>query len=131
MRNSLLEQEAELFSRYLLNRSPDKLAVELYSRAIKQTSASLTPQDQKLLPFLKNNTWSMGIIDSGLAFINPHSEIRRRLYFMLSILESIPENHDLFLPKKRNQLYLIVVVYHGTRATIKALLGSLLIKMIA
>lgn len=125
------EHEAEIFGRYLLGVSPNHTVKNLYIRAIQATSPTITAGDKKLLRFVLKNNWSIGLVDSGLAFLNPGSELRRRLYTLLAVLESDPEYADHFLTKKRNPIYLIIVLLSGVRAVIKTICGSLLIKIIA
>jgi hypothetical protein len=126
-----LMQEAEIFGQYLLKRAPGEAAKTLYSQAISSTSVTIEINDQKLLRFVLHNTWSIGLVDSGLALLNPGSEVRRRLYMLFCILESSPEHHDLFLPKHRNSFYLLAVLFSGFHAVIKAIVGSVLVKIIA
>lgn len=125
------EHEAEIFGRYLLGLSPNHTVKKLYNHAIQATSPTITASDKKLLTFVLKNNRSIGLVDSGLAFLNPGSELRRRLFILFAILESDPEYADHFLTRKCNPIYLIIVVLSGVRAVIKTILGSLLIKIIA
>ena len=125
-----LRQEAEIFGRYLVKRPPGDAAKTLYSHAIRSTPTTIEIKDQKILQFILHNAWSIGLVDSGLALLKPASEVRRRLYIMFSILESTPECSDIFLAKKRNPFYLLIILLSGVRAIIKGLVGSLLVKII-
>ena len=130
MDNSLLEKEAELFSKYLLNQFPNQTVKVLYVKAMQLSDSSTGIQDKKLVQFVTENNWSIGLIDSGLAIIRPDAEVRRRLYILFALLESMPDYWDHFLPKKRSPFYLIVIVFHGTAAILKATLGIALIKLL-
>ncbi|MBI2271389.1 MAG: hypothetical protein HYU69_13680 [Bacteroidetes bacterium] len=125
------EHEAEIFGRYLLGLSPNNTVKKLYAHAIQSTNPICAVADRKLLTFALKNNWSIGLIDSGLAFLEPGSELRRRLYILFAIMESTPEYADHFLTRKRNPVYLIIVLLSGIRAVIKTTFGSLLIKIIA
>lgn len=124
----MLEQEALIFSRYLIGREPNEQAVRLYIAAFGAGRPDNT--DKKLLNFMSKHPRSIGFIDGGLVFHNPDSEARRRIYVMLAILEASPEHYDLFLPKERSPIYIAVVFYSGFRAIIKAALGIALVKVI-
>jgi hypothetical protein len=123
------EQEADLFGRYILKRLPSDSSKQLYMKAIT-TSVLESDKDKKLILFIHGNPWSLGLIDSGLAFIMPYSEIRKRIYIMFSILECNPEYADNFLSKKRNPFYILVILFSGVRGVLKGLLGSMIIKII-
>ena len=125
-----LEPEAELFGGYLLKRPPNENVKKFYIKAVSNTFIEIKGSDKKVLDFLYRNRWSIGFIDSGLALLYPHSEIRKRIYIMFALLESSPEYVDLFLPKKRNFLYLFVLFFVGIRSILKSLIGILLLKII-
>lgn len=124
-----LEKQARIFTRYLVGRDVSSQATQIYRSAMSASKASKA--DQKILDFMIKHPQSIGFIDAGLVFHDSTSEARRRLYIMLAILEASPEYCDLFLPKKRNLFYLIVVGYAGFRAVIKSILGFFLVKVIA
>jgi hypothetical protein len=130
MNNYSLEKEVLQFAAYLTGRAPSTVVIRLYLSSIMETTGTLTVRDQRLLQYISDNNWSLGIIDSGLALIHPDSEIRRRLYFLFSIMEAMPEYADLFLPKKRSRVYIFSIIYHVLSAMIKALFGTLFIKII-
>jgi len=123
------EQEARIFTKYLVNRNASPQAIQLYKAAVSTSKPDTT--DKKLLNFMLVHPHSIGLIDAGLVFHNPNSEARRRLYLMLSILEASVECSDLFLPKKRGSFYMVVIFFAGVRAIIKAFLGLLLVKAVA
>jgi hypothetical protein len=86
--------------------SPDRLTKMAFDRPF-------------LLPFL----------DAGLAFVNPHADLRRRIYVVFAILESMPEYTDLFLPSKTTLKDLFVLIFTGMRAAFRAFIGILIIKV--
>jgi hypothetical protein len=125
----MLEQEARLFTRYLIGRDANPQAIRLYETVMSTSKPD--NKDKKLLDFMTSHPSSIGLIDAGLVFHNATSEARRRLYIMFAILEASPEYCDFFLPKKRSPFYILVIFYSGVRAIIKAGLGLLLVKVIA
>jgi hypothetical protein len=124
-----LEEQARIFTRYLIRRDVTSQAIQLYKSAV--SDSKLNEVDKKLLSFMTAHPRSIGFIDAGLVFHNASSEARRRLYVMLAILEASIDNHDLFLPKNRSPLYVLVVFYSGTRAMIKTAVGLLLVRAVA
>jgi hypothetical protein len=121
--------EAQIFARYLIKRQPTSGVIKLYERGVSQNKPGAS--DEKLLAFLRRHPRLTGLVDAGLVFYRPHSEVRRRIYVMLAILESSPEYHDSFLPAKRSPFYLFFVAYSGLRAIIKSLCGLVLVKAVS
>jgi hypothetical protein len=46
----------------------------------------------------------LGPLDAGAALLDPDHQLRRRLVLMTAILETTPENCDLFLPRDHTLL---------------------------
>lgn len=124
------EKEAEIFCRYLIGRPADELTIRLYIKAIEIVPYPLSQSDEKIISFALNNTWSIRMLDAAAALLQPHGELRRRLYYLLSILECNPKHCDLFLTKDRNPFYLIVILLKGIRSVISALVGIVLLKIV-
>jgi hypothetical protein len=127
MSDKNIELEAKLFTNYLIKMRANQTTLSLYKEAIG--NGKLNKNDQKLLNFILKYPMSIGAIDAALVFYNPYSEIRRRLYIILAILEASPDYYDAFLPKKRNSLYIIFVLYSCVRALIKIPFGLFIIKV--
>jgi hypothetical protein len=121
-------EEALVFGRYLLQRQPDNCSLALYEQAVAKLSLVLTPEDEQLLQFMLRRPWSIGLIDAGLALLNPHSQVRRKIFVMLAILETQPQYAHLFLPQARGFSYFLSILWIGFRASGKAALGILLVK---
>jgi hypothetical protein len=124
-----LESEAQLFAHYLVGQPANSQAVRLYETAMTGSRPNST--DRKLLDFMSSHPRSIGLVDAGLVFHDSASEARRRLYVMFAILEASPDYYEHFLPKRRSPFYILVIGYTGARAIIKAVLGILLVKVIA
>jgi hypothetical protein len=124
----ILEEEAKIFTGYLIGRDVSTQAIQIYKAAMSNSEPNDT--DKKLLRFMVSHPWSIGFIDAGLVFHDSYSEARRRLYVMLAILEATTENSDLFLTTKRGPFYIFVIAYTGVRAVFKAALGLLLVKVL-
>jgi len=121
-----LRQEASLFGRYYLKHEPNREVVNLYVRAFSDDSSARS----KALIFVRNHPSTLRYVDSGLAIVDPESEVRHRLYVMFAILESNAEYHDLFLMRKRPPLYVIVVAIVGLLAVVRSFVGVVILKAV-
>jgi hypothetical protein len=124
-----LEREAQVFGRHFIREQPTLQVIELYVRAMKHASSTPDKTERKLLNLMVHRPWTIGLVDSGLAVTNAQSEVRRRLYVMFAILESVPEYADKFLPKKRSPLYALFVLYACARSVVQAVIGIVLVKV--
>ncbi len=130
MSDHALEQEAAHFASYFLKDSSSKAVIDLYEKALTDCPVP-SERDKKLLAFIAKNPSLTGLVDAALAFTDPHSEVRRRLYIMFAILESQPEHCDSFLPVKRNPFYVFIIAWVGFVSVWKTFLGIILLKVIA
>jgi hypothetical protein len=124
-----LEQQAALFSRYLIGQTPSATVVSRYVQAV-QRGAAISAAERRLIAFACRHPWSIGCLDAGLVLVNPHVEFRRRLYVMFAILEATPEHSDYFLPRQRSPLYLLWLGVVGLRAVARAIIGLILLKVV-
>jgi hypothetical protein len=91
----------------------------------------LDESEAKLLRFSLKHAWLLGCIDGGLVFVKPHSEVRRRIYTMLSILETTPDFAQSFLPTKRSWPYVFVVGWAGIHGVARAAVGVFIVKAVS
>ena len=126
-----LALEANIFSKYLLHKKPSKAAVELYIKAMQANPGKLDEGEAKLLKFSLKHAWLLSCIDGGLVFVKPHSEVRRRIYTMLSILETTPDFAQDFLPTQRSWSYAFVVGWAGVRGVARAAVGVFIVKAVS
>ena len=124
-----IEQQATIFSHYLLKQSPSPKAIQLYKDSVGDI-IQISSLDRKLFRYIEQHPLSIGFIDAALPLYSPHSEVRRRLYLMLAILEASPEYYRDFLPVERKVWYIFFVTYSGIRAVLKAAFGSVLVRII-
>lgn len=125
--SAVLKKEAKCFARYLVGQEPSRQIVTRYTEALAYNPPSISATDLHLLEFIRKHPWSLGCIEAGLAIRHPHSEIRRRLYIMLAILESSPDHTTAFLPQERSAWYMVVIALAGLRAVGKALVGLIMV----
>jgi hypothetical protein len=124
------QQEAELFGYYLVSRRPDELSVSLYEHAMRKQTISLNEKDRRVLRFVMKHKWSLGLVDAGLCMFHKNSGVRKKMFLMLSILETSPLYSGQFLPERRSPLYALLILWVGTRAVLKALAGGLLLRLL-
>lgn len=130
MESNCTKLEAELFGRYLLGRPPSGECVALYEAANDKIGIVLDAKDSKILEFALANPWAIGCIDQGLALFKRDSNVRRKIFVMLAILETSPDYSGYFLPAERSPLYLLYIAWVGISASMKAVIGGLILKFI-
>ncbi len=126
-----LATEARIFSKYLLHKKPSEKAVMLYTKAMQANPGKLDESEAKLLRFALRHAWLLGCIDGGLVLVRPHAEVRRRIYTMLSVLETTPEFAQDFLPKRREWPYIFVVGWAGVHGVVRAAVGIFIVKAVS
>ncbi|CAN5908311.1 hypothetical protein BH11BAC7_BH11BAC7_19370 [soil metagenome] len=127
-RDDSFQKEAEIFGRYLLGgKNINAKSISLYIEAMQLRPTEAIGRDKKILGFILKNSWSIGMIDSALAFSKRKSVIRRKLLFMTAILETQPEYAELFLPQERKWGYSLFIFWVGCRAVMKMMAGKILL----
>jgi hypothetical protein len=127
-----VKHEAITFGKYLLSgETPDQKSIALYEAAHQHKRLDVTPAEQKLFSFALRNRWALGAIDGALAFKAPDHILRRKLLLMSAVLESRPKYADLFLPKERSVFYILAFGWIGFRAVCKAIVGRVLVVVVA
>lgn len=97
----------------------------LYEKTVGESS-----QNNKLIDFAFRHPSLITFLDAALVFLDPTSELRRRIYIMFSILEASPEYASSFLPRRFSFIETIGVFMVGIRAVLKILIGVIIIKVI-
>ena len=127
--NGSLFAEADLLGRYLIRIPPNHRVKLLYAKAMSTMNIQMEPVDQRLWNMIMHYPFTLRIIDSGLAVVRPNSAVRRKIYTMLSVLETSPEYCDYFLPQVFGLLYVVKVAFAGARAILAALIGLVVLKL--
>jgi hypothetical protein len=125
-----VRKEAVTFGRYLIGTTIHDAAVQVYAKALGANKVPVSAHDTRLLSFVRSHPQLVGLVDSGLAVVDSGSEVRRRIYVLFSILESMPDYHVHFLPQSRNPFYFINIGFAGAFGIIKTICGSILVKAI-
>jgi hypothetical protein len=119
--------EARIFGSYLIGEMLNEKAVNLYVQAHRTTAFVLDEKDQRLLKLVLTYPFLLGSVDGGLALFKRRSHLRKKLYFLLAILETIPQYAQKFLSQKRPfPLAVFQLALFGMRSVIRALTGCVL-----
>lgn len=125
-----LQTEAILFCKYLVGQKPSADIIERYQHFIAVNKQVATPRDNQVLAFAIKHPRAIPLLDNALAFIQPSSELRRRIYTMFTILEASPQYAPQFLPIKRSPLYILGLIWSGSTAVVQMCGGIILLKVI-
>jgi hypothetical protein len=122
-----MHSEAEKITYYLLGIAPEMSEKESYSEAIAKLDIRLSAYERELWESMMKSRARMALIDAGLALREPQSQVRRKLFTMLAILEASPNYTSYFLSREFSCFYLFRVGFAGIRACWRALAGSLIV----
>lgn len=123
---SELTIEAKIFGKYLLGEDVNARAVALYLTVHDQVQFELDEEDQRVLQFVLEYPVFIGIIDGGLAIRKNKSCVRKKLYYMLAILESMPEYARHFLFAGTPISNLLRLFLSGIRGVMRMIMGYFL-----
>ena len=121
-----LTAEAKAFGKYLLGEEVNARAVSLYLAAHDQTQFESDAQDRRLLTFMLRHPALIGVIDAGLAIRKNKSCVRKKLYYMLAILEAMPEYARHFLFDGSPLTNVLRLFFFGARGVMRMVVGYLL-----
>lgn len=121
--------EAQQLSRYLIGEECPDATVQHYATAVQKLFAILTPDQQKVWDRMLKSRVYMKLIDSGLAVTYPQSPLRKRIFIMLTLLESRPEFTQYFLPQERSIWYLIPLGFRAGLSAVYLVTGGLFTKL--
>jgi hypothetical protein len=135
--------EADRIGKYLVGQAPTPRMKELYVRAHepmpsadreigvpgKALQIRLNPCEQALWRPALRSALIMGLVDGGLALIEPASPIRKKIFVMLAILEASPEHCREFLPRPYGPTGFVALGVRMVWAGIKGALGAILVAL--
>lgn len=127
--DSSVVREGRLIANYLLQMTPSFDVLVRYARATNASSFQLTQDEQRLWKIVERFPSTLRMIDGALAIISPHSNIRRKIYTMLAILEASPEYCEYFLPKPLTPLRFLGMIGVGLRAGLATIFGLIFLKV--
>jgi len=125
-----VEDELSVLTRYLIQREPTELSRELYAKLVGQSSFQWEKQDEKIWRRMIANPLLIPFVDGALGLWKPYSPIRKRIYATLTLLETIPEYHDYFLPQAQPKWIYARLTFFGLRAVVCCILGTLMLPFV-
>ena len=123
-----LRDEAARFSRYLAGRPTRPEVVERYVDGCRKLLLDRPAgEDRALLAFVRAHPSSLAAIDAACGLVRPGALLRKRLFLMLSLLETSPAHADLFIARPRAFVPAAgSLALHGLSAMMKLVAGLLL-----
>jgi hypothetical protein len=131
MKNFSLDKEVVILSNYLIGSNSTKNDLELFILAISKYELNITDSGELRLWLLcLKNPWLFPYVDGGLSILEKDCIFRKRLFYLLNILEASPENYDKFILGKKNKcLVFLNVLFLTSIGFLKSLIGLLIVKM--
>ena len=122
-------KQVNSISKYLLNVDISERATEIYFNAIEVGDYPLTERESYILSKIKNSAFLCGLYDSYSAIWNPNSNIRKRFFLILSILETQPDFSNKFLAPLTLWQSIRILFFGIIKYAIFVVLGTLLINV--
>ena len=131
-RDSVLEEEALLFARYLLDCDPPREMVVRYIDANRRLGVNaVTASDEHILNFSVSHPWSIPFLDAAAGIFRPEAVLRKKIYAMAAVMEASPRYSECFLPVSLSPLALFPrLIANGLTACIKIMIGIPMLMLI-
>ena len=121
--------EADALSRYLVGQPCRAEVAADYALAVAKLNIAFTDEQAATYQKMLGSRFYMRTIDGGLAFTNPQSLLRKRIFTMLCLLEATPHYTPYFLPQQRNWTYFFGIGFKVAYAFYTAIAGVIIIKL--
>ncbi|MBI4137796.1 MAG: hypothetical protein HY472_00920 [Candidatus Sungbacteria bacterium] len=122
-------REAGVLGRYVVGADPSDQEIMLYEKAARTLGKPMDRRTRFFWESALRHPWLLGFVDAGLAFYDPRSALRHRIYIMLAILEASPRNAEFFIRSARREgLFLIFLI--GLRALGRSIVGALIVLLL-
>ncbi|MBX2872344.1 MAG: hypothetical protein KTR30_09600 [Saprospiraceae bacterium] len=118
--------EPHILSRYLLKVRIGPKESQLYASGIQRGGFELTAFEAQLFQHMLLSPMFCAAYDTILSIIDPQTHVRKRLYLMLSILETSPDHANLFLGVHSRWACIRIACVGTSKYLFYILLGSLL-----
>lgn len=118
MPDRILQQEARLFTRYLLDREPPPECVDRYLAAHRVLLPMVAGADEAVLSLVRRHPWTLPFLDAASGVFYPQSLLRKKLLLAAAILETSPRSAAEFTSAPTGALSLILRL--GTYAAASA-----------
>ena len=124
----IASNEAQVLSKYLIGEKCTEDTIRHYIEAVHKLNAILNKSEQKTWERMMRSTFYLKLVDSGLAIVNPQSPLRKRIFIMLTLLESSPDHVKCFLPQERSFWYLIPLGFRAGLSALYLICGTVTVK---
>ena len=130
--DSILENEAQAFSRYLLDQDPPPEIIARYIAANRALfSEACDDSDRNLLEFVRRHEWTIPFVDAVVGWLRPNALLRRKILLTAAILEASPRFADAFLPRPTSTAACVLELgVCGIGAIFKFAFGRLLLPLV-
>ena len=121
-----LAEEGALLARYLLRgREVAPLSIERYVAACgKLFGDPASAEDLAVLELARRRPWTLPLLDAASGLAHPHALLRKKLFLMLAILETMPAHAETFIPRPRPRWRVILrLAAWGALGGLKATAG--------
>jgi hypothetical protein len=117
--------EGRRFGGYLLRSAPSERAVERYASACPRVFKDpVAAQDRALLGFVSRHRWSLPLLDAVCGLLAPQALLRKKLFLMLAILETVPAHAGVFTSRPASILLVgLRLAWLGSLSALMALAG--------
>jgi hypothetical protein len=122
--------EARVIANYLLGITPSTPSEQLYEEGLRELDIRIDPNNARQWNICLRHPILLPFVDAGLAMIDPHNPIRRRINLMFAILETDPGLADKFLINTNKVSWYFQYAYYGSRAVFRSIVGLIIVKLI-
>ncbi len=130
MKQFSLDEEVVILSNYLVGSNSTKNDLELFTLAVSKYELNITDSGElKLWLLCLKNPWLFSYVDGGLSILEKDCIFRKRLYYLLNILEASTNNYDKFILGKKNKyLVFVKVLFLALIGFLKSSIGLVIVK---
>jgi hypothetical protein len=122
-----IEMEARIFTKYLIAEDANEKVLFLYRDLHNKVHFEFDEKESKMYFFLLKHPAFLGIIDGGLALHDKNSIIRKKLFYLLAILETIPEYSNHYMIHEASLKDFLFFLLFGIRGVYRMILGYILV----
>ena len=124
-----VEREARILARYLIGEEPRPEEAGHYALAIESVALPLERErDRRLWALAMRSTTAIGLVDAGLALVDPYSPVRQRVCLMLAVLEASPAHTRHFLSAPYPRVALLGLGLRMAGAALRSACGLALVQ---
>jgi hypothetical protein len=119
---------AQAIARHLIGEGARPAEIARWRDAVRAHDAVIAREcDRRLWALMKRRPALIGVVDAGLALVDPHGPIRHRLFLMLAVLEASPAHTRRFLSNPYPRLALAGLALRMALAALRSLIGLALV----